>query len=344
MQNLLKSLGIDETYTKPPTPKVKSFNKVKDTTFPVHGYNYMADLLFLPTDKNGFKYLLTMVDLWSNKADFEPIKDKESKTVLDAMLKIFKRGILPQPKATLVTDDGSEFKSVFHKYLYDENIYHKQTLPGRHQQTANVESLNKSLGRIFNGYMNTKETELGRAYREWTDITDVVRTELNKIRKSPPDKNPYTYIPKLPDPTIEAKYNVGDIVYRMLDNPKNALGHNQSGKFRMGDFRYDMTPRKITKVLHYPGNPTIRYMLDTMDNVSFTEAQLIPAKETETEEKFVVKDIIGKKIVKKKIQYLVWWKGYKKEDATYEPKETLIEDGLQNIIDAYETSISKAKK
>ena len=47
------------------------------------------------------------------------------------------------------------------KYLYDNNIYHKKALPGRHTQQANVESLNRILGRILNNYMSEKELETG---------------------------------------------------------------------------------------------------------------------------------------------------------------------------------------
>ena len=112
MNKVMKKLNIDETYTK--KPKVK-FDTVKQNTFPRKGFNYMADLLYLPKTRQKYLYLLTMVDIWSNNVDFEPLKDKKSSSVLQAMKKIFKRGILPQPHASIRTDNGSEFKDVFHK-------------------------------------------------------------------------------------------------------------------------------------------------------------------------------------------------------------------------------------
>jgi hypothetical protein len=87
-----------------------------------------------------------------------------------------------QPQASIRTDNGTEFKDVFHKWLYDHNIFHRFGEPYRHQQMANVERLNYELGKIFNGYMNQKEIETGQEYREWPDILDYVRTELNKER------------------------------------------------------------------------------------------------------------------------------------------------------------------
>ncbi len=54
-QSIIKTLGIDETFTRP-RPKEKEFNKIKNNVPPIANYNMMADLLFLPTSKKGFKY------------------------------------------------------------------------------------------------------------------------------------------------------------------------------------------------------------------------------------------------------------------------------------------------
>ena len=153
----------------------------------------MVDLLYLPKTRQKYLYLLTMVDIWSNKCDFEPLKDKKSSSVLQAMKKIFKRGILPQPQASIRTDNGSEFQDVFHKWLYDHNILHRFGEPYRHQQMANVERLNYTLGGLLNGYMNQKEIETGSEYKEWSNILNTLRDELNKIRKIQPDKDPFNY-------------------------------------------------------------------------------------------------------------------------------------------------------
>jgi hypothetical protein len=65
-------------------------------------------------------------------------------------------------------------------------------------------------------------------------------------------------------------------------------------------------------------------MLDAFANVSFTEKQLLPAREEEA--KFIIKKIIDKKIIKKQVYYLIWWKGYLKKDSTWESKKSLLED------------------
>ena len=140
MDNLMKKLNIDNTLTKPIFYK---FPTVKDHIFPKKFYNYQADLLELPTTKLGYRYMLTMIDLWSNYCDFEPLKNKQSTTVLEAMKKKYERAILKKPKATIRTDMGSEFKSVVSQYFFDNSILHLKALPDRHKQLGNIENLNK---------------------------------------------------------------------------------------------------------------------------------------------------------------------------------------------------------
>ncbi len=240
-------------------------------------YNFMADILFLPTTKEGFKYCLVIVDLANDEFDIEPMKTKTSQDVLTSMLKIFGRTYIKKPEASITTDDGSEFKGVFHKWLYNESIYHKIALPARHSQLANVDSLCKQLGRLFNGYMNKKELETKKTFREWTDILVTVRTELNKFRKKKLPTNISTVVPNIPDFKVKPKFEVGDEVYRLLDSPKDALGNKQStSNFRVGDFRFDTKKREIIKVITMAGTPTYRYMLVT--KASYTENQLREVK------------------------------------------------------------------
>ena len=159
---------------------------------------------------------------------------------------------------------------------------------------------------------------------------NIMREELNKIRKKPVPEDIVKYNYKFPDTDKKPKFKVGDIVYRQLDYPEDALGNKQpTEKFREGDYRYSRVPKKIVKLLYYTGDVPYRYMLEGIPNASFKASQLMISKEKET--KYVVKEIIGKKTINKKIHYLVWWKGYLKKNATYEPRNKLIEDGLKSV-------------
>ena len=92
MEKLLQELGIDEKYSKPVKIK-KEFSKVKENIPLKADYNFMADLLELPETKKGYKYLLVVVDLATDEFDIEPIINKDSLTVVDAMKTMLKGSI-----------------------------------------------------------------------------------------------------------------------------------------------------------------------------------------------------------------------------------------------------------
>lgn len=318
MNKILQELKINETYTKPPKIK-KEFSKVKDNIPLKADFNFMADLLELPKTKKGFQYLLVVVDLATDEFDIEQLKTKESKTVLKAMLKMFKRKHIKKPYASIRTDGGPEFQDEFAKYCYENSILHKVGISGRHQQMANVERLNRELGRLFNGYMNAIEEETGRTFREWVEVVPKVREMLNEYRKKP-EGDPFTDIYEAPDVSIQPKYKVSDIVYRISEKPLDALGRKQpTQNFRAGDYRWDMTPRKIVKVVRYAGKVPIRYILENLNNVAYAENELKKAKEDAP--MYQVQSVKAKRTVNGVKELLIKWKNY--DNPTWENYKTL---------------------
>lgn len=336
MQKLIKELGINEEFTKLQHNKDKS-NHVKNSIRHEEDYNFMGDLLILPETKKGYRYLLLLVDLYTDEFDGVPLKTKTAEETVAGIKQIFKRVKYLKKPMTLQTDGGTEFKKDFNEYLYDQNILHNVTQPGRHKQNANIESLNRQIGRMLNGYMNQKEMETGRQYKEWTDILPEIITKFNAYRKQKRGslaKKDNPYIDSI-GPVTRPKYKIGDIVHIKLDVPEDALGHKQkTEKFREGDRRYSKEPKRIVKVIVMPDEPYYRYIVKGMINVSFSEKELIPSKE-ETE-KYVVKNILDKRKVKNRIEYLIHWKGELKKDATWVARKQLLEDGLSPLINLYE--------
>jgi hypothetical protein len=338
MNTLIKKLKINEKFTKPRTNKQKEFNHIKNNIPLLEDYNFMADLLEFPETKEKYKYLLVVVDLASDEFDIEPLKNKTPDTVLDGFkTMITKRKHISKPYASIRTDNGTEFKGIFHKWLSDNDILHKVNLPNRHKQLANVESLNKLLGRLFNGYMNMKEEETGKVYKEWTDILNIVRKELNKSRKIKldktfnPDKHKNTFsIEKAGEP----KFKLGSVVHEKLDWAESALGKKQpTPNFRVGDYRYSTVPKKIIKIITMNDFPYYRYMLEGLPNVSYSDYELIPSKFKQT--RYKVKKIIDRKVEGNKTYYLIWWDKFKKGEATWEPETQLRKDGLGSMIEEF---------
>ena len=357
MKQLMNSFEIDDKLYKK-NFKTKEFNKIFYEIPHENNYNLMADLLFLPKTPDDYKYLLVITDIYNSKFDIEPIKNKESQTVLNALLKIFERDYIKNPKASISTDAGTEFKNVFNDYLYKNNIYHKISSTSRHTQQANVESLNRILGKIIMIYLSNKSKETDTVFTDWTKILQKIRTNLNKyrnnqfkIKKEKYDKELKAKTKSIKDVKVDgldvkirelkqikkpkAKYKVGDFVRYLLEQPKNVFNEKLSGqKFRQGDLFFSNDIKKIVNVVFMSSKPYYRYMLEGIKTNSFTDKQLLPVKEA-IDTTYNVKSIVNSKTLKNKLYYLV---NYSDGDRLWIAKDELLKDGLNNYIDDYETS------
>jgi hypothetical protein len=350
MDDLIKELGINEEFQQKAIKPKKTYSNFRDNLPPIEDYNLMVDTLHLPKDKKGYSILLVAVDLATREFDIEPMKsavDKKTKKeaitaedALNALKAMFKRKHIKKPYASLSSDGGPEFKASFHKYCFDNSILHTVSERGRHKQQAPVESLNRQLGRLFNGYMNKMELKTGKDYCEWTDIIDVVREKLNKIRKVPAtakSMKDVTY--KVPDIITKPKFKEGNLVYRLLDHVENALGKKQpTEQYREGDYRWDRIPRRIEQVFIYTGHQTYRYQLKGLPHVSFADWELKPSKEEE--ELFEVRQFLESRKVGNKIELLTWYYNEKKAESSWQPRSEMIKY-VPDMVKAFEDKDKK---
>lgn len=267
---LLKHFNIDNRFTEK-KHKIK-YDSFDENTFPKEDFNFSADLVYLPPYR-GFKYLLVVVDNWSNEIEFQQIKTKTPDVVLRAFNKIIERNYMNKPKASIRVDAGTEFKGVFKQYMFENNIVMRVSLTGRHKQNAKAESAIKLISFLIINYLNVKEIELQKNYRNWIELLPSLRIKLNELRKRP-DEDPYNkyyegVIFKLP------KFKIGDNVVHLLSKPVDALNKTQSSENRrVGDYIYSFhNPRKIEKIIYYSNN--VRYILEGIKKASFTEDELL---------------------------------------------------------------------
>ena len=249
MNTIRESLGINNAdtslYSKlyRITKNASEQTHIKDNVPIVSGYNYMADILHLPTDKFGYNKLLVVVDIGSDEFDIEKMKGETAKETLSAYNKMLKRGIVKLPFASLLTDGGASFKDEFHKFLYFNEVDHRIAMPSRHHQLSNADNLCRQLGDLFNGVMNQKEVDTGKQSKAWTQSIDMVREQLNEYSKNrlnkqlakkgasfPVDLTTFEYptfdniiISNKKTKQIQPKYKVGDLVNVLYNEPHIAL-------------------------------------------------------------------------------------------------------------------------
>jgi hypothetical protein len=103
-------------------------------------------------------YALVCVDVFTKKADMEPMKDKESNTCNKAMDNVFDRLGIPE---TIYSDEGSEFTNNKFIQLLEkhkiENIYATNHAPV-------VESFKRTMKRMMDRYMEAYDIS------SWTTI------------------------------------------------------------------------------------------------------------------------------------------------------------------------------
>ena len=207
---------------KKPDAKSKLFNSY-DVTVP--NYRHEIDILYLPHD-DGYKYLLVVVDVASRYICAKPLKEKSSSAVTEALKLIYTIPIasnrLPNrsqdpatalvrlsnrfgPPIFLHSDQGSEFKGVFQKYLKDLGIRYIDHEVGSHLPF--VENANKEISKRIFRNQNDVEMETKKNNSDWIDIIDKVIYDLNhKYRKSINDY-PYMAILKEEVPQSTMKFD-----------------------------------------------------------------------------------------------------------------------------------------
>ena len=82
--------------TQPVSVRIKKSGQVKttfDRAYYRPGNTHQADLLYLPTDKNGDRYLLVVIDIGSGIMDARALKVRDGATVLKAFQDIYKKRI-----------------------------------------------------------------------------------------------------------------------------------------------------------------------------------------------------------------------------------------------------------
>ena len=191
---------------------------------------WMADLIdfqdVAPRNK-GYSYILTIIDVFSKKAQAIPLKNKGSDEMVVAFGKAFKES---KPDV-LKTDNGSEFinkdvENLFNKY----DITHILNQAGNHKEMGNIEKFNQTLlNMLFKGFTDSSNLK-------WidtlTDVVNIYNNTFNGAIKSTP--NAYDH-QKLANQNAEKALNAplpklkkGDKVRMKIDKGAFGRGYTQN--------------------------------------------------------------------------------------------------------------------
>ena len=338
---------INNLFKIPKKEKGKEMPKFYNFT---EDYTHQTDILYMPND-NGFKYCLVVVDVATNKCDAEPLKEISSKTVYDAIMKIYKRKILNVPHK-LITDAGPEFKGSFKNSLNNDGISLKNAIAGRHRQIGMVEKKNQIIGKTLMMKMFAREMLTGETNRQWVkDLPNIINRMNNKYYHDP--INYQESIKNSPFRTLKQEMiPLGSIVRVKLDEPRDIAENKLHGKFRSGDHRWSIEKYKVVNYIIDPLEPVlyiINKKLKPGEHVAYTAKQLQVVSPNEEEppgdialngmkpNQYVISKVKDFRKNGKTNQFLIQWKGYpKKINWTWENQrdlpKTVIDEYLNSLI------------
>lgn len=255
-------------------------NKATYKTFQA-GY-CQADLQFWNQDQ-GYKYLLVVVDIMTKRIDLEALKDKTQETIIKGMEEIFKRHYIFDKDGDyivypniIMTDSGSEFGEKFIQWCTEKNIVKKTSRVARKQQTSVVEGYNYVISKILAIKTTLEQSKAKKRnrleQRQWVKHLKKLREVLNdKEINEVMIKDFFKFSEKRPSSLL----NIGDKVHVVLERPLDVQDNKLSGKFRIGDYRYEKTPRYIAnRIYNLSGNP-VRYVVTGINNATFSRNELL---------------------------------------------------------------------
>ena len=243
------------------------------------GKFHQIDLLYLPEDVGGDKYLLVIADVGSPACDVKPLEKRDAKTVLNAIEYIYKNSKYLKPPNFIHIDAGTEFKLLEKEYpKRNPPIGVRVAATGRHSQQSIVESLNRTIGEAIlkiqlNNALATDEPDSEQ--RDWIDYLPDILELLNARERKPA-------IAPTGNPVVKCKgtecntFMIGDKVRILLHYPQTTDGKRLHGdKFRSGDIKWSVKPYVIDNIFIVP-NAVIRYSVEGKDNNTFSKFELQP--------------------------------------------------------------------
>ena len=331
-KELNRNLAQSDSYSK-----FKQYKKIK--TSPVYVWKkrelFQADLAFFTNPQlveatGGIKYLLVIIDCFTKKIWLYPLEDKSVRGVVEKFKDLFdQKQVRPE---RIQTDEGGEFMgSQLGKLFKEYNIHHYVTYSDR--KASIVERVIRTLKNLL-----YKKMEFHNTYN-WVELLDDVEqkylSSYHRTIKMTPNQaelQQNQFLLRLTFHENYSKYNFKRPKFKVGDRVRVSLLRGKFAREFMQRFSEEFFI--ISHIAESPPDvqlPAPRYYLTDINgdilkgNPSFFENDLslyIPNEKT----RYKVDKIIGQRIRNKKKQYLVTWRGWPENTATWEDA-----DNIENI-------------
>lgn len=164
---------------------------------------WQADLIDLPKlsdANNGYRYILSVIDIYSRYGWLIPTKNKDGNSIQKAFQEIFRDN--QPPSETLTTDSGTEFTNkTVQALLAKEEVKHYTSQTGDHNRLGMIERFNRTVKTLLARYMSATGS------RNWVNVLPLIAKNYNNQVHSSTDMKP-------------SEVKEGDIKLSTEQNPK----------------------------------------------------------------------------------------------------------------------------
>lgn len=265
----------------------------------------LVDLSSLSRYNNGYKFLVTTIDVLSKFAWVIPLKDKSGKSLVSAFTKILKGGRKPKK---LHTDHGSEFVNrTFQNYLKDKNIHFFTT--NNETKASVVERFNRTLKTRMFKYFTWKNTH------KYIDVLpDLVSSYNNSFHRSIGTK-----------PILVNKQNENKVWEKLYSSGKQLPTHfklNIGDKVRISKYKTiftkgylpNWTEEIFTITKRIGRKPPVYQLKDHNDeDIHGTYYEYELQKITKEDDVYRVEKVLRRRTRNGQREMFVKWKGYPAE-------------------------------
>ena len=266
--------------------------------------NFEADLIDLSNIKShnkGHTFLLTVIDVFSKKADVRPLKTKSARAVEDGLKSIFDNWVNPR---FLRTDQGREFtNAIVQNFLKSRKIKFYNTLDTEIKASV-IERFNKTLqGKLFRYFTKNKTREyldvLPKLVKSYNNsYHSSIGTTPNSVNRQNSEKI-WLRLYNKPIPYKKPQFKVGDLIRLSKERRKFDKGYLPRWSKEL------FSVKKINRTI--PVSYTVQDLANEEIKGIFYHAELLKAKAPSY---WDIEKILETKQTKKGKIYLVKWEGY----------------------------------
>lgn len=286
-------------------------------------YQFQADLCdmtALSKDNDQFKFLLTVIDVFSKKAYARPLKNKTASEVAKAFASILDESDIP---VKIQTDAGKEFfNHVFEKLMKKHNIQHFAT--GSDLKASIVERFNRTLKTKMWRFFTAKNT------RRYIDVIQDLLDSYNNSYHSSIKMKPSEVSPSKTSQVFENLYGT-----LPLSAKASVFKFKEGDIVRISKYRgvFDkMYEQSFTDEYFFvneciPRIPPVYKLRDIKGEIlngTFYEAELQKVRITPGT-LFRIEKILEKKIKNGQKMVLVRWQGWPRQFDSWLPAKEVVD-------------------